>query len=289
MIAVLIQGRLGNQLFQYAMAFSIAKELKTSFFFDQSAEKIYINKYFEIPNYRFAILDYTLFNIKGYKNLFTFYFRRNFYHLINKIQVSNHIKEEDLDASKFQNHTLYIGYFQSENYFKPYKNELLSYLTIKKEYIKLYYQKFKENFKNKKIITVHIRRGDYAHLPQWNLGGSDLRLPLTYYKQAIQPYQKDSKVLFVFIGDDFPFIEENFGFIPNKIISKESEIIDFLHLVYADVCIISNSTFSWWGAYLNQKQDKVVICPKYFLGFHLKKEYPLNIYPKNWLQHDFTA
>jgi hypothetical protein len=292
MIGLKIQGRLGNQLFQYSMAYTIAKQLKTSFFFDQSLEKFYLHQYFNIPNYRFAILDQLVFSIKGFKNIFTYYARKNFYRLINNFFVNNNVNEESLEITStrlnLQNNTLYTGYFQSENYFQPYKNKLLACLKVKKEFINLYHQKYDESFKTKKIIAVHFRRGDYENLPQWSLGEADLRLPLKYYKETIKNYENDPSVFFVFLGDDHKYMEENFDYIKNKIVSKENEIIDFLHLVYADVCIISNSTFSWWGAYLNQKKNHMVICPKYFLGFHIKQDFPKNIYPKNWFQKDFT-
>jgi hypothetical protein len=288
MIGLKIQGRLGNQLFQYSMAYTIAKQLKTSFFFDQSLEKFYLHQYFEIPNYRFATLDRYLFSIRGFKNLFSFYAKKISFFFVEKIFIKRTLNEANIETLKLQNKTLYVGYFQSENYFISFKDELLKNLKIKKKYLDRYQDKFEEKFKSKKIITIHIRRGDYQNLPQWGLGAADLRLPLKYYRQTIKNYEKDPSVLFVFIGDDQKYVEENFDYIKNKIVSKENEIIDFLHLVYADVCIISNSTFSWWGAYLNQKKNHMVICPKYFLGFHIKQDFPKNIYPKNWFQKDFT-
>ena len=64
----------------------------------------------------------------------------------------------------------------------------------------------------------------------------------------------------------------------------ESEIVDFQLLMNADICVISNSTFAWWGAYLNRKVHKMVMAPKYFLGFHDGKEFPNGIYSKTGYQ-----
>jgi hypothetical protein len=52
--------------------------------------------------------------------------------------------------------------------------------------------------------------------------------------------------------------------------------------MHADICILSNSTFSWWGAWLNDKKDKIVHAPRYFLGWKTQKEFPENIYPSTW-------
>jgi hypothetical protein len=127
---------------------------------------------------------------------------------------------------------------------------------------------------------------DYLHLQHLNLGGDDLSLPLEYYTQAVSKYDR-KPVHFVFLTDDLDFVEENFQAITNKTISNDSEIMDFQHLLNAGECIISNSTFSWWGAWLNNKPNKVIYAPKYFLGWRIKKESPWKIYPDNWIQIDF--
>jgi hypothetical protein len=54
-------------------------------------------------------------------------------------------------------------------------------------------------------------------------------------------------------------------------------------LVNADICILSNSTFGWWGAYLNPKKPEI-IASKYWLGRAQKKEYPTNVVPDHWQQ-----
>jgi hypothetical protein len=64
--------------------------------------------------------------------------------------------------------------------------------------------------------------------------------------------------------------------------------MDFQHLLNAHECIISNSTFSWWGAWLNTRPDKKIYAPEYFLGWRIKKEYPQNIYPHDWVKVSFN-
>ena len=89
------------------------------------------------------------------------------------------------------------------------------------------------------------------------------------------------------MADDISGIESEFSYLPNKYISQADEITDFQHILNADVCIIANSTFSWWAAYLNKNPNKMVIAPKYFLGWRIKQQVPTEIYPCNWKLIEF--
>ena len=160
-------------------------------------------------------------------------------------------------------------------------------LTIKTEISQAFKDRFSELYRANTIVTVHVRRTDYKNLGHLNLGGDDLSLPLKYYQNALSTVT-GKNLHYIFISDDTAFVEANFAGIQPKTISVENEICDFQHLLNADICITSNSSFSWWGAWLNEKESKVVYCPKYYVGFHLKKEIPLNIYPKEWRQIGFN-
>jgi len=84
---------------------------------------------------------------------------------------------------------------------------------------------------------------------------------------------------YIFISDDLSYIEEEFDYLKEKYISKHNDIIDFQFLLNADICILSNSSFSWWGAYLNNKKA-TVFAPKFWLG--KKSELPKHIIPEGW-------
>jgi hypothetical protein len=289
MIAIRLNGRLGNQLFQYAFIYTAAKELNTSFFIDQYHEKFIAGNYFENLTPNRSKLITRLFYIEGFKNIFSFHLRRFYYDFIYRFYKVS-VKEYDFncDSSEitFRNKTLYSGYFQSELFFKAFEKSIRDKFILKKKFSDQFNLKYNELYKNNKIVTVHIRRTDYLHLPHLNLGGADLSLPIAYYKNAISRYA-GQKVHFVFISDDNNFIQENFKEILNKTISMDSEIMDFQHLLNADGCILSNSTFSWWGAWLNNKTEKNIYAPKYFMGWRIKKETPACIYPDNWILIDF--
>ena len=70
--------------------------------------------------------------------------------------------------------------------------------------------------------------------------------------------------------------------LPNVSLEENSEIIDFQLIMNADIAIIANSSFSWWAAYLNAKEHKIVYAPKYWLGFKVDKEIPEKIMSVNW-------
>lgn len=281
MIGVRLHGRLGNQLFQYAFAYAMAKKYKTVFYLDKRLSQDFLSKYFLITQDKFRWLDRFIFSIKTKNGFFTSYMKLGFYSKIRyflkleNIELSNNEKPE-VEMLKGGNNKLYSGFFQSEIYFNHYKDDLLKQFQLNHNAI--------EQFKNTqfnlpddfKSVVVHVRRTDYI---EYNYD-----LPMDYFHHAIANIQ-DSKNFYIIISDDPTFASEEFNYLPNKYISNNNEIIDFQLLMQADICILSNSSFSWWGAYLNQKAT-TVIAPKYWLGYNEKKEYPSGIIPKHWIEFE---
>jgi hypothetical protein len=289
MIAVRLQGRLGNQLFQYAFILSAAKELGTSFYIDQYIDRSFVDKYFQVKHDDIGLISLPLINIRGYKNLFSYHLRRNIYKSLASLlglKKKDYPFEIEYSSVELQNTTLYTGYFQSCFFLKKHEDLIRQKLVLKKKFTHQFNTKFEQLYRNKTIVTVHIRRTDYLNLGQLSLGNADMTLPLTYYQNTLAEL-KQANVHFIFVSDDTAYVEKNFAGIEPKTISKDSEIMDFQHLLNADVCVISNSTFSWWGAWLNSKKDKVIYCPRYYLGYYLKKEIPTGIYPGDWKQIDY--
>jgi hypothetical protein len=283
MITVRLEGRLGNQLFQYVFICSTAKNLNTKFYVDEYIEHSLVNQYFKVNIHPGKITTW-LFNINGFKNIFNFHLRR-FYYQTMAAFYGLKLKEYDFSATvsdvEITDSTIYRGYFQSALFFKPHEDFIRQRLALKSKFKKQFNFNYADLYKNNRVIAVHIRRTDYKNQLHLNLGGADLSLPLSYYEKAIATFDMDA-VHFVFIGDDKEFIKENFGYVKNKTIAAGTDIMDFQHLLNASGCIISNSTFSWWGAWLNNKPDKVIYAPQYFMGWRVKQEFPQSIYPDKW-------
>ena len=289
MVNVILNGRIGNQLFQYAFAYSLARDRKTSYCLNQKIEQCVVIQYFTVSSGTFYWLDRYLFSIKGFKNLFNYYLRRAFYNLIEKWffqdTVTIPFKQSFAESREIiVKHSSFDGYFQSEQFFEKHAEALKSKLKIRKKYLNLYQSRYSHLLNSaKKIVVVHIRRADYQDLGFMDLGKADLTLPPTYYHKLIHQVQtQHPDAQFIFIGDDHEFLVKEFSHIQNSQISTEELIIDFQHLIHADICILSNSTFSWWGAYLNRKNNLIVYAPKYFMGLHIKKTVPKGIYPDIW-------
>jgi len=241
-------------------------------------------QYFEVKRDFPATLDDKVFAIKGYKNIFCIHAKKAFYKAINSIIFKGRLITVENETPVHEalglvkNNFRYKGFFHSEGFFEDFKDEIRSLFKIKSEHVTAF-----EHIKNqsgciKKTVVIHVRRTDYV--------GLNMSLPVSYYKKAIELIDA-AAIEYVFISDDPSFIEEEFGYITNKYISNNSEIIDLQFLINADICILSNSSFSWWGAWLNDNQNKQVIAPEYWLGFKEKKEFPAGISDHlnyNWIQ-----
>ncbi len=278
MVGITIDCRLGNQLFQYAFIRALSQRRNTSFFVNETFEKFSAADYFDLDGYSSA------------GNLLNkLYFKLRHGSLLNSLQsvaVENH---DAVETENLSNNQIYHGYFQSEIYFKDILSYLPSLIKVKRGYANRFKRQYSNLFLNHQVIAVHIRRGDYQNLNSWwaeNLGSADLTLPVQYYLNCLQQVKHLYNYKVVFVSDDISFARSAFAHIENAIFAGEDLITDFQILQHADICVISNSSFAWWGAWLNTKRHKQIFCPKYWLGFKIQQEYPAGIIPAGWIQKE---
>jgi len=119
-------------------------------------------------------------------------------------------------------------------------------------------------------VFIHVRRGDYTE--ESYLGSKGLSLPLEYYKKAVARMRdKVEDPIFIVLTDDKAFASRLFGAFSPMVLSEHSTDVDFAIMTLCEAAIISNSSFSWWGAYYMKKR-RVVISPRYWLGWRQKIE-----------------
>lgn len=188
-------------------------------------------------------------------------------------QISNYkpnkigFKFEELNIPYIPN-TEYVGYFQSEEYFKHRRSDILYLFRPADSFINKI-NSYSGLFNN---ISLHVRRNDYVklypeiHIPQ----------QMNYYNDALSLLPQDKKVLI--FSDDLPWCYENF--IGDRFIFiNEIDYISLYIMSKMKYHIIANSSFSWWGAWLSESEK--VIAPKKWFGHDVNYE---NIVPKNWLK-----
>lgn len=260
MIGIKLDGRLGNQLFQFAFIYTTAKKLGTVFYIDKLPHRIQLYKYFQLKGF-------------GWINHF-------FYYLVGiSLKYVGIIKNTSSITHK--NYSLYKGFFQSESFFIDCKDDIQSLFQIKKKYTLQFNSRYNDLLAQKKIIVIHIRRTDYLTHGKKEVGGLNVALPNSFYENAIKAIKDFDSYQLIVIGDDLSFARHLFGNFSNVMFEENSLIIDFQLMLNADALIISNSTFAWWAAWLNNKKAPVYV-PEYWMGFKVKKEYPEKIICKNW-------
>lgn len=272
MIGVYLQGRLGNQMFQYAFAFNTSKKLNTDFFLDEKYYALLLKDFFDLKSYNSSFAS----KIQRIK----FKFKK---HPVIDIDHSKpYIENQGLTT---HNDCFYKGFFQSEFYFQEFGHLLREEFLIKKDH-QIDVRQFLKLENNKPLVVLHVRRTDYLTYGDESMGGKDLSLPIAYYKACLSKIADLENYNVVFVTDDTAFVKTNFGQYGPVISSNKNPIVDFQILLAADILVVANSSFSWWGGYLST-QCKRIFVPKYWLGFIIKKEYPSNIIPEQWEQIEF--
>jgi hypothetical protein len=129
-------------------------------------------------------------------------------------------------------------------------------------------------------VAIHIRRGDYSGTKEFDV------CSIKYYENAVNYIlEKEKDALFFIFSDDIEWVKNNFIFLERYCVidNREYDKSDYFDLYLMSSCkhnIIPNSTFSWWGAWLNQNPNKIVICPEKWNGLGLI--YTDEICPVEW-------
>ncbi|MEM5947462.1 alpha-1,2-fucosyltransferase [Spirochaetia bacterium 38H-sp] len=274
MIIFFADGRLGNQIFQYVFLKTIQK----------NNERILVSGFDEFLTL-FSIDDKTLLHFSRknriqrnllYRIIKPFLYKVADVKLINSLTI----KYEKILNNYRRESTSYIrskglvnritlvktAFFQSESLFNK---ELVNNLKIKNVYLKKA-KTFLSPLKNNYLVFAHIRKGDYKNVRVY---GKDVLLPMKYFHYCIKWFLENRKnCYFVFLSDEPEFIEKEFEYLNNKIISKNSYEVDFAIMTMCNGAILSPSSFGWWGSYLMKNRD-VVFVPMFWLGWSSKIEY----------------
>lgn len=138
-------------------------------------------------------------------------------------------------------------------------------------------------FDGKPVIAISIRRGDFTTNPNY------YTLPIKYYLLALfehfPNWQKENNLLI--FSDDMPYCKVHFSCLDNAHFAEGIDIEQLCLMSLCDHFIISNSTFSWWGAYLGEKEGSKVIRPNYLLDGDLLKVLDTSTYwPERWTVFD---
>lgn len=272
MITVKLKGGLGNQLFQYAFGRAVSLKLETPLVLDISN----YDEQFETETPRdFQIncfnLQAKIANIKDESKI------GNIKRFLDKVKqkiksTTNPYFDYIFDPKSLdiKDGSYLEGHWQSEKYFSDIETILRYDLNLKdnlSEKAKLFADRIKQVDDNGGVsVSLHIRRTDYVTDKYANAYHG--LLDLTYYHKAISTIAAKlcgkPIVLFIF-SDDIVWVKENFKTETPFVCVSRPEILDQEDLILMSKCkhnIIANSSFSWWGAWLNSNKNKIIIAPK---------------------------
>lgn len=268
MIYCNLKGGLGNMMFQIATAKSFSLKKNVSCSFPNFLEHL------EYANNRWAIQANTEKNLTVNNSYEYRKFINIDFHKIDKPVNVYSYPFHYIDFIPKENNFLIDGYFQSEKYFQNHKKEILDMFESGEE-IDSYIKNKYSYILNENSVGIHVRRGDYLRYPEYH----PVQTPEYYYQglEIIKDY--DSIVVF---SDDISWCKEVFKFKNIHFIKNEKDYIEMFLMSKCKHNIICNSSFSWWAAWLNKNQNKIVVGPSKWFGnmnSHLNTQ---DILPNEW-------
>jgi hypothetical protein len=295
MIYIKLISGLGNQLFQYAIGRQIAIErnvelkLDLSFFENQSLRSFRLD-YFNIEAEIASISEVKNFLNMDKANSLSSYLRRKTERYLPKYR-RKYFKEDEWwvyepDIFKVSKNTYIDGYWQHYKYYTKLPNQILREITLKNECKDSDLCHLIDSISNSSSsVSIHVRRGDYiTDIDANNLMGV---LPITYYNDAIRYIKnKVNHPCFYIFSDDLDWVKKNMRIdAPTVLVDIEDGNKDYIELDVMSRCkhnIIANSSFSWWGAFLNKHPAKIVIAPSKWVVPKAAND-KINLQLPNWV------
>jgi len=255
-------GRLANQMFQFASTVGIAR---------RNGHDVK----FPIENFKTDTPD----SYSGCKLLECFDIPGDY--LVDSGVLSKNIKyiyeEKDFryneETENIPDFTALNGYFQSDKYFRDYRKDILNIFSFRDEIKKIANDVLDVNGE---CISIHVRRGDYLQSQDYHPTQD-----VSYYLDAIKHFPSD--INFLVFSDDIEWCKENFTEKSFIFIDSKNPYVDLYLMTKCSGHIISNSSFSWWGAWLSESDNKKIISPKKWFGPAINKN-PDDIYCEWWIR-----
>lgn len=293
MIIVKLMGGLGNQMFQYAAGLSLALTKKTELLIDESfliaeTNNLYTKRNLELKCFNLDIKiagkkDIERFNITQ-SNKYIRSLQRNFPFLFSNLYAAESGMMFQKGFFNFPKNTYLDGFWQSEKYFKNIESILENKFTPK-EAPNTENSAWLNKISSCESVSLHIRRGDYilSKSSQEHHGN----LILSYYINALNIIKSkySNSEVFVF-SDDLDWCKENLNlefkihFVDAN--QKSNFHYDMYLMSHCKHNIIANSSFSWWGAWLNRNPEKMVIAPNKWFTDELTTT--KDLIPTGWIR-----
>jgi hypothetical protein len=269
MFVVKIKGGLGNQMFQYVFGQYLSKthnvdvKYEISFYDNQPSN-------LDTRNYELGkfILDAPIIEDDFFWQLKNLSRRKKIKYVLFKILFNISSSFFIIPESKyalFKNIPLfirnryYIGYWQNEFFFQGMESEISKWFVLNKGFErKEQHNGILSKINDNNSISIGVRRGDYVKL--------NAACDINYYNKAIKIISKKINDPFFFIfSDDIDWCKKNIILKYKHVFIESSKELPFENMELMSECkhnIISNSTYDWWGAYLNKNKSKMIIAPK---------------------------
>lgn len=292
MIVVRIWEGLGNQMFQYAYARMLKERTGSRVFLEGRRiyrealpeEDVNVDRECSIRGFDLSIKFINPICLKKWNYLSRKNIWHKFKYWLSQKGIGKHQFAHDHD-DKFSFHerllcldgNVYVmGHFFHKKYIEPIREILLKEFTPKKTSV---IPKELENaIEKRNTVSIHIRRGDYLYVKCAQVVNNEMKKG-RYYERAIE-YIKErvDNPLFLIFSDDIEWVKNNFDCGGSCMHISGMGLKDYEELALMSRCrhnIIANSTFSFWGGWLNQNKDKIVIVPKHWMQ---------SVVPKEWIR-----
>ncbi len=293
MIKIFVFGGLGNQMFQYAAARALADQLGAEVCIDKSLLNVHSKnttpRNYELDLFFLKQHDQTISSTKK-EILFHKIYPKIRQTIFGKKMASHYNLYDEKDASNFdpnffslQDNALLLGYFQSEKYFAPFQKTIRECFVFKKP-LSEKNAEIAEKIKSTNAVSIHIRRGDYVS----NQKSADTyaAIPAEYYENAIHRIREQVENSTLFIFSDDPEEAKIIINCPEAIYINWNKGQDsYIDMQLMSLCkhnIIANSSFSWWGAWLNNNKEKLVIAPAKWFKDENKNNQTTDLIPNTW-------
>jgi hypothetical protein len=282
-------GGLGNQMFQYAMGRRLALHHQTELFLDctflNTENPHHIKREYELDIFNIQAKIATETELKKFKpaNGLVSRIKQLFPGLFTYQQITQKSHLLNPSILTAPDNSWLNGFWQSEKYFKDSENTIRTDFEFKST-VQGLNKTLAEKIKSCESVSIHVRRGDYTKPEVLAFHGM---CSPDYYYQGLEMLSKKITIqeLFLF-SDDVAWVKQNMRFsFPVTYIDHNTGKNNFEDMRLMSLCkhnIIANSSFSWWGAWLNAYKNKMVIAPKTWIAD--KQVKTTDVIPENWLQ-----